>query len=252
MAEPPPQSEPQPEPGRAFYALSRGAAGEWWTLLHPPYTLWLLAYVVIGAMLAPGVNAWRLVMSCAAFFAAVGIAAHALDELHDRPLRTHISDRALLVATVVGLVVAVALGIAGIHEAGVALVPFVVIGPMLVVAYDLELFGGRLHTDLAFVLAWGAFPVLTGYVAQAGRVDIAPVLAAAAGAGFAAAQRALSTPARHLRRRVAHIDVRLVTDDGHVETPDRQALLLPLERALHALSWSMVALAAAMAVARFS
>ena len=34
----------------AFYArpsfASRGAIGDWWTLLHPPYTLWHLSYVV--------------------------------------------------------------------------------------------------------------------------------------------------------------------------------------------------------------
>ena len=42
-------------------------------------------------------------------------------------------------------------------------------GPVLVVAYNAELFGGIIHNDLGFAAAWGAFPALTGYVAQTGR-----------------------------------------------------------------------------------
>jgi hypothetical protein len=60
------------------------------------------------------------------------------------------------------------------------LVPFVVVGPILVVAVNLELFGGRIHADVGFAAAWGAVPLLTGYVAQAGRLDAAAVIAAAA------------------------------------------------------------------------
>ncbi len=41
----------------AFYALAPGGWRDYWTLLHPPYTVWHLSYVVIGASLAPEVNA---------------------------------------------------------------------------------------------------------------------------------------------------------------------------------------------------
>ena len=56
----------------------------------PPYTAWHLSYVVIGASLAPHVYPTRLWATLAAFFLAVGVAAHALDELHGRPLGTAI------------------------------------------------------------------------------------------------------------------------------------------------------------------
>ena len=59
-------------------------------LLHPPYTLWHLSYVAIGATLAPRFDGGRLVATLLAFFLAVGVCAHALDELHGRPLRTTI------------------------------------------------------------------------------------------------------------------------------------------------------------------
>jgi hypothetical protein len=244
---------PDPDRRPAFYAARRGHHGwrDWWTLLHPPYTAWHLSYVVIGACLAPQVDALRLTASVLAFFAAVGIAAHALDELHDHPLRTRIPDRALIAATVVGLVVAVGLGVAGVFEVGPVLIPFIVIGPCLVLAYNLELFGGRMHTDLAFAVSWGAFPLLTGYVAQAAGIEAPVVVGAVAAVGFSLAQRSLSTPARALRRRVAQVDGALVFEDGAVQRLDRGVLLVPLEHALRALSWSMVALALALVGARF-
>jgi hypothetical protein len=234
----------------AFYAARPGGWRDWWTVLHPPYTAWHLSYVAIGACVAPHTDAVRLVATVLAFFFAVGVAAHALDELNGHPLRTRLSDRALWVAAAASLTAAVALGIAGIPRVGLALVPFIVVGPILVAGYNLELLGGRLHTDAGFAFSWGAFPALTGYFAQAERLDLAALLAAAATFGLSYAQRSLSTPARLLRRRVTGIDGALTLEDGTVRTIDGRLLLEPLERALRALSWSMVALAVGLTVAR--
>jgi hypothetical protein len=234
----------------AYYAARTGGWRDWWTLLHPPYTAWHLSYVVIGATLAPRVNTTRLVATLLAFFAAVGLAAHALDELKGRPLRTSIPAPALAAVAVVGLVVAVGLGVAGVVKVGWVLVPFIVVGPLLVVAYNAELFGGLVHTDAGFAAAWGAFPVLTAYVAQTETLALAPVLAAAAAFSLSAAQRALSTPARMVRRRVASIEGTLVLTDGSSRQVDEQLLIRPLEIALRAMSWSIVLVAAAFAVAR--
>ena len=236
----------------AFYAAETGGWRDWWTLLHPPYTAWHLSYVVIGACLAPHVQVSRLVGTLLAFFLAVGVAAHALDELHGRPLRTQIPSGALVAATVLGLAGAVVLGFMGVVRVGWVLVPFIVAGPLLVVAYNAELFGGLVHTDLGFALAWGAFPVLTAYVAQAGTLRLAGVLGALAAVAVSAAQRSLSTPARRLRRRVVAVVGTLTYEDGTVQALDGRALLSPLERALRALSWGMVVLAAALAVARLT
>jgi hypothetical protein len=240
----------EPERRPAFYAAGGGGWRGWWTLLHPPYTAWHLAYVVVGACLAPQTDATRLVATLLAFFFAVGIAAHALDELHGHPLRTGIPDRVLWLAAVFGLMTAVALGIAGVPRVGVGLVAFIVVGPVLVGGYNLELFGGRLHSDVGFAASWGAFPALTGYYAQAERLDLVAVLVAGGAFGLSYAQRSLSTPARLLRRRVTAVEGSLTMDDGTVRTLDEPVLLEPLERTLRALSWSMVALAVAMAAAR--
>ena len=234
----------------AFYAARPGGWRDWWTLLHPPYTAWNLAYVVIGACLAPTVDLTRLIATLLAFFCAVGLAAHALDELHGRPLGTHIPSGALVALTVVGLAGAVALGVAGLSRVGWALVPFLVIGPLLVVAYNLELFGGVIHTDAGFALAWGSFPVLVAYVAQTGRLAVSAVVAAAAAFALSAAQRRLSTPARLIRRRASAVEGRITLKDGAVMPIDERTLLAPLERTLQAMSWGVVLLAASVAIAR--
>jgi hypothetical protein len=239
------------EPVRpAYYAARPGRWRDWWTLLHPPYTAWHLSYVVIGACLAPHVRLAWLAASVAAFFLAVGLAAHALDELNGRPLRTRISSAALVAVTVAGLAGAVGLGAAGIARTGWALLPFMVAGPVLVIAYNAELFGGLVHTDLGFAAGWGAFPVLTGYVAQTGRLALSAVLASAAALALSAAQRSLSTPARTLRRRTTAVQGRIMLADGQVMELDGARLLAPLERALRTMSWGVVLLAAALAVGR--
>jgi hypothetical protein len=234
----------------AFYAARAGGWRDWWTLLHPPYTAWHLAYVVIGACLAPTVNATRLVATLLAFFFAVGLAAHALDELNGRPLGTHIPTGALVAVTVVGLAAAVALGIAGVFRVGWALVPFLVVGPLLVVAYNFELFGGVIHNDVGFALAWGSFPVLVGYVAQTDRLAVSPVIAAAAAFALSAAQRQLSTRARLIRRRSTAVEGQVTLASGDVMPIDERMLLAPLEHALLAMSWAVVLFAAALAVER--
>ncbi len=208
--------------------------------------------MVIGACLAPVVNATRLIATLLAFFSAVGLAAHALDELHGRPLRTRISSAALVVVASVGLAGAVALGIAGVVQVGWALVPFLVVGPFLVVAYNFELLGGVIHNDVGFAASWGAFPVLAAYVAQTGRLALAPVVAAIGAFALSVAQRALSTPARLLRRRSAAVSGSIAMNDGGVIPLDGEVLLAPLELALRALSWAVVLVAAALAIARLA
>jgi hypothetical protein len=236
----------------AFYALRRGGWRDYVTLLHPPYTLWHLSYVAIGAALAPEADAARLAWTAAAFALALGVGAHALDELHGRPLATAIPDAVLVALALVSVAAAVAIGIGGALAWTPWLLPFVVAGAVLVPAYNLELWGGRFHSDLWFALAWGAFPLLTAYVAAAERVRVEAVLAAAFAALLSLAQRRLSTPVRTLRRRVAGVEGTVVHRDGRREELTADALLAAPEGALRALTAATVALAAALLVARFA
>ena len=239
----------------AFYALRPGGWRDLVTLLHPPYTAWHLSFVALGAAAAPEFHPVRLWAALGAFFLAVGVASHALDELEGHPLRTGLSDRALAVLAVAGLAGAVAIGVAGLFVVSASLVPFVVAGPLIVLAYNLELFGGRFHTDFWFAAAWGAFPALTGFWAMALGVHslaeaAAGVLVTLACFGLSVAQRRLSTPARELRRRTVAISGEQRLADGTTRELTAASLATPLDGALEALSGALVLLAAALVAIR--
>jgi len=227
----------------AYYATrARGWRRDIWALLHPPYTAWHLSYVLIGAGLANRVDITRLLATLVAFFLAVGVSAHALDELRGRPLQTELPATGLWTAAVAGVLGAVVLGLAGVSVLGIGLLPFIAAGVLFVFAYNLELLGGRLHGDFWFALSWGAFPVLTAYFAQTGRISVGAVAAAAAAYALAFGQRALSSPARVLRRKTRSVTGTLTLHDGSEQELDEPVLLIPLETALRAFSWGVVLL----------
>ena len=234
----------------AFYALASGGWRDYWTLLHPPYTLWHLSFVTIGACVVRVIRPAYLGLALLAFFLAVGVAAHALDELVGRPLRTRISDRVLIVLAALGLVGAVVVGVYGASLVSWWGLVFIGIGGFLVPAYNLEWFGGRFHTDLWFAVMWGGFPALAGAFSQTGRIDVPTLLVSTACGLIAAAQRRLSTPVRRIRRRVTSVSGELV-DAGASEPITASSLTDAPEGALRLLWLAMVALAVGLVITRW-
>jgi hypothetical protein len=234
----------------AFYALSSGGWRDWWTLLHPPYTLWHLSYVAMGASTVEEVDPYRLGMSLLGFFLGLGLAAHALDELRGRPLGTSIPDRMLQAVAIVSLAGATAVGAVGVVQVSPWLSVFIVVGVSLAVGYNLELLGGRFHSDLWFAVAWGGFPALTGAFAQDGTLDASALLVAGACLAISAAQRVLSTPVRRLRRRVATVEGTITLRDGTTEPLGADVIKTVPEAALKILSIAMPLLATAFVISR--
>jgi hypothetical protein len=220
----------------AFYALRAGGWRDYVTVLHLPYTAWSLSYVAVGAAVAPHFHTNRLVWTLAAFALALGVAAHMLDELHGRPLRTEIPSAVLVALAVASLAAACAIGVwAALSWDEPALIAFVAVGGLVTPAYNLEWFGGLVHNAWGFALSWGAFPVLTAYFAQSGTIQPAAVAAAAFATAMTAAQRALSTPVRHARRTL-----------GTTESA------VPMERSLRILTWANVFLGCALVLSRLT
>jgi hypothetical protein len=195
----------------AFYALAPGGWRDYVTLVHPPYTLWHLSYVAIGAGLAAPFAWSRLAVALAAFALGMGIGAHALDELSGRPLQTRIPERTLWALAASSIAAATALGLYACIAWTWWLAPFVVFGAFIVTAYNLELFGGAFHSTLWFSLAWGALPTLSAYVVQAGTIRVEAVAAAVYAALLSYAQRVLSTPVRIARRQEGTVRAELET-----------------------------------------
>ena len=220
----------------AFYALEAGGWRDYVTILHIPYTAWHLSYVVIGAALAPELHNDRLLATLAAFLLALGIGAHALDELQGRPLKTRIPASVLWALALGSIARAVAIGVIAAFAWTPWLLLFVAAGAFLAFAYNLELFGGAFHTDLWFGLAWGAFPLLTGYFVMAEELRLEALLAAVFAVATSLAQRALSTPVRAVRR-------------GRSDDPPSS--IVGPEKALRALTLAMVALGSALLALRW-
>jgi hypothetical protein len=234
----------------AFYALASGGWRDYLTLLHAPYTAWHLAYVAIGAALSPEFRWSRLLPALGAFFLAVGIGAHALDELRGRPLRTRIPDPLLVALAVVSIAGAVAIGLAAAITVNGWIGAFVAAGAFIVVAYNLELFSGRLHGDFWFALSWGAFPLLTGYFAVAERLDEIAVVGAAFAFALSLAQRRLSSRVRDVRRQVVRVAGTVERRDGSSAHLGPADLMDVEESALRILAAATVALAAALVMMR--
>lgn len=105
-----------------------------------------------------------------------------------------------------GLAGAGILAVVGSFVISLWVLPWAICGGLLAAGYVLE-FPRALHSDLGFALAWGAFPTLAGYCAQAERLSPEILLVAAAMALLSLAQRALSTDARFVRRTVTSVAV---------------------------------------------
>ena len=236
----------------AFYALQPGGWRDYLTLLHPPYTLWHLSYVAIGAALAPELTVERLVVALAAFFLAVGIGAHALDELHGHPLQTRISDRTLIVLSALSIGGAVALGVYGSIAYTMWLAPMVVAGGFIVVAYNLELFRGAFHSDVWFAVAWGSFPLLAAYLAVAERITVEALVAAVFAGFLSLAQRHLSTQVRTVRRRVTAVSGTLELTGGELREITAATLTSAPVAALRAMTVAVVSLAVSLVVLRLT
>lgn len=233
-----------------FYALPGGGWRDYVTLLHLPYTAWHLSYVALGACVSSEFHPDRLVQALVAFALGLGVAAHALDEYRGRPLRTAIPDRVLLALAAGSLAGAAAVAVHAALATTLWVLALAALGVFLVLAYNLEWWGGRFHTDRWFAVAWGAFPAFVGQWSQSLRVEPAALAVVAAAYFVSRAQRHLSRRARDLRRRVASVSGELRYAGGRTEPLTVEGLREPLEAALRALSWALPLLALASVLAR--
>jgi hypothetical protein len=245
-----------PEQRPAFYSLRPGGWRDLVSVLHPPYTAWNLANVCFGAAAAAQIHTDRFIATLAAFFLAVGISAHTLDELNGRPMKTQLSDRTLIALAATSLAGAIGIGVAGCIIISATLIPFVLAGGFFVVAYNLELFGGRFHTDFWLAFAWAAFPALTSWWVNtlslaSIEVDVAGALVAAGCFGLVSVQRILSTPVRRLRRKTVSVSGEQRLDDGTVIPLTVAEISGPLDASLRGLAWAVVVLSIGLVVIRY-
>lgn len=175
-------------------------------LLFLPYTGMVLAFTVIGSMLAPTIHWDRVGAIVLIYFLALGIGAHALDAVGSRaakPWGSVFSRGQLWTLAVAALVAAYALGIWYMVRYTPLLWPIALAEGFFVLAYNLEWFRGRFHSDFWFAVSWGALPVLAGYVLQTNAISPAALVVAAAMALLSLVEIKASRPYKELKRAAA-------------------------------------------------
>jgi len=173
-------------------------------LLFLPYTAMVLAFCVIGSMLADPIHWDRVLSIVGIYFLGLGVAAHALDALGGKggkPWGSVFTRPQLWSMAITALALAYGIGIYFM----VLYVPWLsfvaVLEGFFVFAYNLEWFNGRFHTDRWFAFSWGFLPVLAGYIMQTNRVSAEACVLALSMALFSAVEIKASRPYKALKGR---------------------------------------------------
>ncbi len=194
----------RPQTRLVWYAGRDSTLGELWTMVHPPYTIMVLSFVVMGAAMSPRFSTAVLVATLVAYFLGLGIGAHFLDQITGMGSRyvRHWSDRALWAWGIVALSAAVAVGVLGsVFVVGPGLLSLVAVQALCALGYPLApVFKGVLHRDSVFALSWGSMPFLTSFYAQSGTVTASSLVFAAGLAAVAVAEIRISRISRRSRR----------------------------------------------------
>jgi xanthine/uracil permease len=147
----------------------------------------VLAFAVIGAMVAQTVE-WRRVGAIVViYFLGLGIAAHALDALGSKkakPWGDVFTTSQLWLLAAVSLAAAYAIAVYCMIRYAPWLWTVAVLEGFFVFAYNLEWFEGWFHTDGWFAFSWGFLPVVAGHLIQANTVSFDALVLAAAMALF--------------------------------------------------------------------
>ncbi len=231
----------------AWYTLGgRGVLTDLVNLLHPPYTLWHLSYVVIGIALAPVINMDRSLAVIIAFFLGLGIGAHALDETMGNPLKTKLSRQKLYLIGLSSLTVATAIGAYYVITLSVLLLPIILVEVFFALAYNLETFNKRFHNTIVFSISWGVLPFLTGYFVNSLSVSLGALLTSLAIGLLTYVQRTLSLQARAVRRNIDSPIRALKLENGEEIQVSASDLISPAEKSLKALTLTIFIFAIAL------
>lgn len=148
-------------------------------MLFLPYTGMCISFSIVGSLLSPTTIMWdRIVAIVIIYFAALGISAHAADNMGSKkkPWGDLFSNLELLIMLVCGLVVAYAIGAYYIIFYVPLLLPIAILEGFFLFAYNYEIWNGFFHNNIWFAISWGSLPLLAGYVMQTNSISYVPLL----------------------------------------------------------------------------
>lgn len=138
-----------------------------------------ISFSIVGSLLSPTTIMWdRIVAIVIIYFAALGISAHAADNMGSKkkPWGDLFSNLELLIMLVCGLVVAYAIGAYYIIFYVPLLLPIAILEGFFLFAYNYEIWNGSFHNNIWFAISWGSLPLLAGYVMQTNSISYVPLL----------------------------------------------------------------------------
>ncbi|MDE1853490.1 MAG: hypothetical protein KGI38_07065 [Thaumarchaeota archaeon] len=166
-----------------------------------PYSLMNASYVLLGSLLATPVHFDRMAGMALVYLLAVGVSAHSLDALApNKPWGNFLTRRQLLILAIAALVPALGLGLFYALAYAPLLLPLGVAEIFFLLAYNLELFGGKFHTDFWFAASWGFLPVLAGYAVQTDSLSLSSLAGGLFGFFTAFVEINASRPYKALKR----------------------------------------------------
>jgi asparagine N-glycosylation enzyme membrane subunit Stt3 len=147
-------------------------------ILFLPYTGMVVSFVVWGS-LVENFSVERLVAISVLYFLALGVSAHCLDAMGSKSKPWGVlSKKKIMVVSLVSLSVACVIGVYYAFLDSPLLFPIGIAEVFFLFAYNLELFGGRFHNNLVFVISWGALPVFAGSAIQTNTILLQELAAA--------------------------------------------------------------------------
>ncbi|MBI3640357.1 MAG: hypothetical protein HY223_08595 [Thaumarchaeota archaeon] len=147
-------------------------------ILFLPYTGMVVSFTAWGSF-TENFSTERLVAVCVLYFLALGVSAHCLDAIGSKAKPWGVlSKKKIVIVSIISLSVASLIGLHYAFLDSPLLFPIGIAEMFFLFAYNLELFGGRFHNNLVFIISWGTLPVLAGSAIQTNTISIQELAAA--------------------------------------------------------------------------
>jgi len=141
-------------------------------ILFLPYTGMVVSFAIWGSLVV-NFSVERIVAICVLYFLAVGVSAHCLDAIGSKSKPWGVlSKKKIIVVSLASLSVACVIGLYYAFLDSPLLFPIGIAEVFFLFSYNLELFGGKFHNNLVFVISWGALPVFAGAAIQTNTIQL--------------------------------------------------------------------------------
>jgi len=141
-------------------------------ILFLPYTGMVMSFAIWGS-LSVDFTLERLTSIGLIYFFAIGMSAHCLDALGSKKKPWgELSHLKLWTASIISLIISFSIGLYYAFLDSWLLIPIGILEGFFLFAYNLELFRGKFHNNLSFVISWGILPVFAGAAIQSNSISV--------------------------------------------------------------------------------